>query len=354
MMEHAVLDVPAARIAPLERIAARLLAARRVVLTTHVNADGDGAGSECAMACWLAAHDVEPVVINPTAFPDTFRFLLPAGVAVHDAGSAAARDALAGADVLLVLDTSEPKRIGRLAQAAKGRDVVILDHHVASTTSLDGLVLQDSTACATGELVFDLFRVHGWPLPWPSPACEAVYTAIVTDTGSFRFSNATPRAHAIAGALIAEGVDPERMYRRIFGTVPLRRVELLRHALDHLEVDAQWPVSWITIAFGVFDGLDATSDDLEGVIEHARTIEGTEVAVLFREVQDGSTKISLRSNGAIDVNAIARAFGGGGHVKAAGAVVGEPVAKAKPRVLQAVRDALRQAGLTFRGAAQRA
>jgi bifunctional oligoribonuclease and PAP phosphatase NrnA len=348
MMTHSTLTVPAGRVAQLERIVETLLAVQRVVLTTHVNADGDGAGSQCAMASWLRAHEVEPIIINPTPFPEMFRFLVPPGVAVHDAGSTAAGEAIEGAELLLVLDTGEPKRIGRMAAAASGRRIVVLDHHVGSETAFGGVVLQDASACATGELVFDLFCVHGWQQPWPAPACEAVYTALVTDTGSFRFANTTPRAHAVAGALIAQGVEPEQMYRRIFGTVPLRRIQLLRHALEHLDVDEAWPLSWITLQHGVFNELGATSDDLEGLVEHARSIEGTEVAILFREVQDGSTKVSLRSNGAIDVNAIARTFGGGGHVKASGAVIGAPLDKAQPRVLQAVRDALQHAGLTFR------
>jgi bifunctional oligoribonuclease and PAP phosphatase NrnA len=350
MIGEDVLRVPEPRRAALAGIADTLLGAERVVLTTHVNADGDGAGSQAAVASWLAAHDVRCAIVNPTPYPELFRFLVPAGVGVHLAGTTAARAELERAGVLLVLDTGEPGRIGRVAGALNGRRVVVIDHHVASGNGINGLVLQDPAACATGELVFDLFCEHGWTAPWPRSAREAVYTAIVTDTGSFRYSNTTPRAHAIAGSLIAQGVDPERMYRLIFGTVPLRRIELVRSALDHLEADPRWPVSWITVGYRIVDEVEATAEDLEGLVEYARSIEGTEVAILFRELQDGSTKVSLRSNGAIDVNAIARELGGGGHVKASGAVIGEPMQAAQARVLQAVRDALAQAGLTFRGA----
>src|SRR5207248_10383844 len=130
----------------------------------------------------------------------------------------------------------------------------------------------------------------------------------------FSFSNTTPRTHLITADLLRRGVDPEEMYRRIFATVPLRRVQLLRAALEHLEVDADAHLAWISVPRSAMDDANATSEDLDGLVEHARSIEGTEVAILFRETSDGGTKVSLRSNGAVDVNAIARKFGGGGHI----------------------------------------
>ncbi|MEJ2679468.1 MAG: DHHA1 domain-containing protein [Gemmatimonadota bacterium] len=168
-----------------------------------------------------------------------------------------------------------------------------------------------------------------------------LYAAIVTDTGSFRFANTTPRTHAIAGELVRRGVDPEEMYRQIYATVPLRQLHVLRAALDNLDVDPELPISWVSIPRDLVKEFDVTADDLDGVVEYPRSIEGTEVALIFRETVEGGTKISLRSNGAVDVNAIARRFGGGGHVKAAGAVVGKPLAAARDAVLAEVRDAVR-------------
>src|SRR5690606_17101625 len=247
------------------------------LLTTHVNADGDGAGSEAAIAAWLRALGKRVRIVNPTPIPDSYRYLIEDPETIADQGSAAATEALAKADVVCVVDTGEPKRVGKVAGALTGRTVVVLDHHLPSTPGFNGLVLQDTSACATGELVYDLLTVAGVDRPWSRPMIEGTYTAIVTDTGSFRFSNATPRAHAIAGDLIAQGVDPETMYRRIFATVPLRRLALLRHALGSLEVDEQLPLTWITVDRAVMEELGAGADDLEGVVEHARSIEGTEV-----------------------------------------------------------------------------
>lgn len=336
------------RRAAARRIVERIEDAERIVLTTHVNADGDGAGSEAALAHWLMTAGKIVTIVNPTPFPTMFQFLIDDPALLATVGSPAADRALADADLLIVLDTAEPSRIGKVAKAAAHRTVVVIDHHVHSDSMLDGLMLQDVTACATGELVFDLLEAADVPTPWPQAVLEGLYTAVVTDTGSFRFSNTTPRAHQVAGELIAQGVDPELMFRRIYATVPLRRIELLRHALQTLEVDPEYPITWITIKRGVMEELGTGTEDLEGVVDHARSIEGTELAILFRETADGSTKISFRSAGAVDVNAIARQFGGGGHVKAAGALISDRIDDARRRVLEAARSALQEAGLTFR------
>jgi phosphoesterase RecJ-like protein len=122
--------------------------------------------------------------------------------------------------------------------------------------------------------------------------------------------------------------------------VPLKRVKLLRAALDTLEVDEALPVAWMTLPRSLMDENEASAEDLEGVIEHARSIEGTEVALLFRETVEGGTKVSLRSNGLVDVNAIARQFGGGGHVKASGILMGASLESARAQVLEATRLAV--------------
>jgi phosphoesterase RecJ-like protein len=267
---------------------------------------------------------------------------------VGDAGCAVGTAALRSAEVVLVLDTGEPKRVGRVAGALTGKTVLVIDHHLPNEGSFDGIVLQDRTACATGELVYDLLTIAELHKPWPPRILEAIYTAILTDTGGFRYSNTTPRTHLLAADLLSQGVDPEDVYRRVYATVPLSRIRLLRHALDSLEVDAELPITWMSIDRKIMDTLGASSDDLEGVIEHARSIEGTEVAVLFRETADGSTKISLRSTGDVNVNAVARAFGGGGHEKASGALIGVRMTEAQPRVLDAVRQAVRATLVDFR------
>ncbi|MBX6365497.1 MAG: bifunctional oligoribonuclease/PAP phosphatase NrnA [Gemmatimonadetes bacterium] len=339
MTSSAANHVPAHRIEGLERILALLDAARRIVLTTHVNADGDAVGSEVALALWLAARGKHVRIANPTPFPEPFAYLVPDRALLVDAGDA--RDAVEQADLVVVLDTGEPKRIGRIFPLVDGRPLALLDHHPESQPAIPAdAVVRDPTACATGELIFDLLRLAVGDEAWPAGVAEAIYAAIVTDTGSFRFSNTTPRAHAIAAELLRRGVDPEEAYRRIYGTVPLRRIRLLRAALERLEVDERLPITWITVPRKLMEECGATGEDLDGLVEHARSIEGTEVALLFRETVEGGTKVSLRSNGRVDVNAIARQFGGGGHVKASGILLGAPLEEATARVLEATRRAV--------------
>lgn len=333
-----LLAVPDLRAAGLRQAAGRLLAAQSVVLTTHLNADGDGAGSQIALGAWLTGRGVGVHIVNPTPFPESFRFLLPEAVRVLELNDADAAAVLQAADLFCVLDTSEPRRIGALAEWTMPKKTLVLDHHQPVDAAVGGLRVEDPTAAATGELIYDLVQLAGGD--WNADSVLAAYVALVSDTGSFRFGNTTARVHAIVADLVRRGIDPEAVYRRLFATVPRRRLDLVREALVTLRTEPETGLSWLVVPDEMVRRLRATHEDLDGLIEYARSIEGTEVALMFRETADGETKVSFRSNGAADVNAIARRFGGGGHIKASGAVVPQPPAQAVPRVLEAARAAL--------------
>ena len=338
-----LLAVPPERAELLRLIAQRVLAAKRVVITTHLNADGDAAGSVVAAAEWLREHGVGATVVNPTPFPDAFRFLVDDEKMVGDFGTPEADAALREADLFLVLDTSEPGRVGKLAPLLPADGTVVVDHHPPGVQVVGSLALRDPSAAAAAELVWDMIEVAGHSLP--AAAALPLYVALVSDTGWFRYSNTSPRVHAIAARLLQHGVDPEAVFRRLFGTAPRHRLELLREALGTLESDPELPLAWMTVPYEMARRTGALgSGDSEGLIEHLRSLEGTEVAILFRGTEEGGTKMSLRSNGAADVNRIARQFGGGGHVKAAGGASDAPPAQLIPRVLDAARVELRAAG----------
>lgn len=341
MTSQDLLAVPPARARALAPVLERLLAARHVVLTTHVHADGDGSGSEAAVAGWLEGRGIGVRIVNPTPFPQSFAFLLHRPEVVAELGTEAGEAALAEADLFVVLDTSEAQRVGGLAARLPRDRTVVVDHHPAGREVVGELAVQDPAAAATGELVYDLVRLAG-DEPSPQVALGA-YVALVSDTGSFRYGNTTPRVHAIAAELMARGIDPELVYRRLFATAPRRRLDLLRAALDELHADEGAGLAWMVVDGEVAARLGATSEDFDGLIEHVRSIEGTEVALLFRGTPEGETKISFRSNGEADVNRIAREFGGGGHVKASGALVPGAPRDVAPRVVAAVRAALRGA-----------
>lgn len=324
--------------ARLAEIRALLLSSSRVVLTTHVGADGDGAGSEVALARWLRRNGVEASLLNPTPFPESFAFLL-GDVPSLEVGSDEARAALREADVVVVLDTSERTRLGKLWPELQERRLVVVDHHPPDPSAIGDLAVRDPTACATGELIYDLVTMEDGDLELEE--ARALYVAVATDTGSFRFSNTTPRTHEVAARLLEAGVDPSEMYRRLYGRLTESRVRLLRRALNTLERDPELPMAWLVVSRRDMEEAGADAEDREGLVEYARRLEGVEVAMLFRELPDGRTKVSLRSNGETDVARLAGRFGGGGHEKAAGAVVNERFPGGVDAMLEVVRGELR-------------
>lgn len=327
---------PSSRVPAVMEARNALLASRRAVLTTHLNADGDGAGCEGALASWLRANGTEAWIINPTPFPDNFRFLVESDDWVVHAGSSRARDLCGSADLAVVLDTGEVPRIGRVRDLVRDLPTLVVDHHPTGDHAIGGISLRDDTACATGELVYDLISAAKGP--WTEHVALGIYVAILTDTGGFRFTNATPASHVIAADLIARGVNPETTYERIYGSAPLRRFELLREALDTLEQDVEAGISWMVVPTEAYDRVGATPEDLEGMVDVPRTVVGTKVALLFRGTSTGDIKVSFRSSGEVDVNALARRWDGGGHVKASGAMLPGPMERAKEEVLAVTRD----------------
>ncbi len=333
-----LLGVPESRLSALVEIVSAAKAAQRVVLTTHINADGDGAGSEAAVAAWLEAAGARVAIVNPTPFPPHLKFLLHRPGLVVELDDPRLAETIDAADLALVLDTSEPRRIAPVDELLQAVPTLVIDHHPPGPAVVGEGGVQDPTAAAVGELVYDLVSLSDDS--WHPAAVLGVYVAIVSDTGSFRFSNTTPRAHAIAADMLARGVDPEAVFEKIFATAPLRRLELLREALANLDQDSNRGIAWLTIPKTLTDRLRSTTDDYEGLIEHVRSIEGTRVAILFREAGPNETKVSLRSSGAADVNEVARAFGGGGHVKASGATIDLPLDEAVEQVVRRVADIL--------------
>ncbi len=332
-----LLTVPPARRAAIEALAPEFVAGRRVALSTHLNADGDGCGSESALARLLAAHGMTVRVVNPTPWPDMFAFLLGDEFEnLTSRGSKALRDI----DLLIVLDISDVTRLGHLTESVRALTVpkLVIDHHVASDDPAGSHAVSDTSACATAELVYDVAIVMGWDIT--ADVARALYTGMLTDTGGFRFSNTSPRCLAVAAQLLAHGVDPEDMYRRIYASAPAGRVRLMADVLGTLQVDDTHGLTWLTMQAGALEKYDVKAEDLDGIVEHARSIAGTKMALFFRDLGHGKVKVSFRSIGGTDVNAFAREFGGGGHAKASGALVTGELADVRDRIVDRAREFL--------------
>jgi phosphoesterase RecJ-like protein len=330
-----LLSVAPHRVEAIERLAREFRAGRSVAISTHINADGDGCGSETALARLLEGIGLTVKIVNPTPWPETFRFLL--GTDVTDA-SEKGPAALKGIDLLIVLDIADVKRLGSLADSVRQLKIpkLVIDHHIPSDEPPSQNMLADITACATGELIYDLAVTLGMEIT-PEIAC-GLYVAVLTDTGGFRFSNTSARCLAVAGQLLAAGVEPEEMYRRLYASLPIGRLHLLRDALATLEVDPAYGISWISVAAGAAEEYGLKSDDLEGLAEHPRSVGGTRLAVFFRDLGHGKIKVSFRSTGSVNVNDFAKQFGGGGHARAAGALISGTLEEVQLNVIAAARE----------------
>jgi bifunctional oligoribonuclease and PAP phosphatase NrnA len=320
-----------------ELIAAR----RRFVLTTHVNPDGDGLGSETALALYLRGIGKDVVVLNDGPTPHNFQFLKRSFS--HEAFSEErAREVFENAEVLVILDTQARSRLGQLAPFVDwpGLTVVIIDHHLGEPAFGQVRVINPQ-ACATGELVYDLVRRH--PGALTLPMAEGLYAALVTDTGSFRFSNTDPQAHAMAAHLLALGVKPEPLLAQIHQHRHPDRLRFLGTVLSHLQLSADGSVSWLEADRELMSRFDVDGSDTEGLVDFPRGLPGVEAVVLFTEAENGRVKVSFRSTGRVDVDSVARSFGGGGHRAASGALVRGPLPEARERVLQAVEEAVARA-----------
>lgn len=339
---HDTLAVPAARLEAIQRLAAELRPGMTVALSTHINADGDGCGSQTALARLLGQMGVRAYIVNPTPWPELFRWLLGDDVLDRSADGAAA---LKGIDRLIVLDISDIGRLGALAPAVRAltQDALVIDHHLPGDEPPGKTMLSDTAACATAELVFDFARARG--LTITTPIARSLYTALVTDTGGFRFGNTSPRCLAVASELLSAGVDPEQMYARIYGSVPLGRLHLLRDALDSLQVDMTHGIAWVRVQAGALEKHGVSSEDLDGVSEYPRSIAGVRLAMLFRDLGHGKVKVSFRSVAGVNVNTLARAFGGGGHARASGALIAGSWADVEARVLEEARRLLETGAL---------
>ena len=333
-----LLSVPQQRRESIERLAQELRAGRSVAISTHINADGDGCGSETALSRLLGQMGIRSKIVNPTPWPEMYKFLL--GDDVRDASDTGAKG-LKDVDVLVVLDISDVKRLGVLAEAVRRLTIpkLVIDHHLPSDEPPSTMMVTDTTACATGELIFDFATVMG--LKITPDIARALYIALLTDTGGFRFSNTTARCLSIAGQLIASGVEPEEMYGRLYASMPVGRLHLLRDALATLEVDPEYGISWISVAAGAAEQYGLRSEDLEGIAEHPRSIGGTRLAVFFRDLGHDKVKVSFRSTGDVDVNKFAKQFAGGGHARAAGALIEGDLEVVRRKVIAAAREFLR-------------
>jgi phosphoesterase RecJ-like protein len=309
----------------LDRFATYLDRHRKLLLTTHENPDGDGVGAAIALAAHLKAGGQEARIVVTPALPENLRFLDPEGWVEAFEPEGTHRDLAAWPDAWLLIDASEPHRMGPLFPVFESTKAnrACLDHHLKDVPKGFDAEFTDPTASASTELVYDLVRPRlGGDLP-PVMA-QALYAGLVSDTGNFRHSNSTPKVHQAAADLIAQGVHPARTYNALYQTATPAKLKLFGRAMGGLQLRDGGRFAYVAVTQADLVACGATHEDLDELVEEPRRLRGVEVAALFSETADGKSKVSLRSRERVDVNAVCRLFGGGGHRLASGAKAAQP------------------------------
>ena len=297
-----------------------LATSTKIVLTTHLNPDADGIGCELALASYLRAKGKQVTILNHSVTPDNLRFLDPQGLIIHFDEQRHA-GFLSDADLICVLDTNHPDRLGDLGSfvlESKARKVCI-DHHLEPAPFAD-LYILDELSTATGEILYRIFRaLDGDSLS--REIAEPLYAAIMTDTGSFRYPKTDPEIHRIIAQLIECGADPVEIYQNIYDQGTAGRLQLLGRMLTTLQTDSDGRIAYLTLTRQMFSETGTAEPETDVFVSYALAIQGVQIGLLFTELDQGTVKISFRSKGEIWINKLAKEFGGNGHKHAAGARV---------------------------------
>lgn len=312
----------------LPSIGHRLASAQSVLLTTHANPDGDAVGSVLGLAHLLRAAGKKVCCVNDDPVPRLYAWLPAADMMTLTKDLPAEAEM----DVAVILDAARVERTGQVAKILpRANALLVLDHHLESSPEGEMAYL-DPGSSAVGEIVLDLADAMGLPLSREAAVC--LYVSIVTDTGGFRFQNTTPRTHRLVARLLEAGVDAADVARRVFDVLSVGKLELLRRVLDRMERTCGGRLAHSYVTMKDFVEASATVEDLDGVVNYTRNIEGGEVGMLFRETADGATKVSARSGNSFNCAVFFAPYGGGGHALAAGATLKMPLMQARDEVVR--------------------
>jgi phosphoesterase RecJ-like protein len=294
------------------------------LLTSHARPDGDAVGS--ALACYeiLRSMGKQASVVLSDGVPHVYRPLPYSDAVLLTTENAPEAEAV----IILECDSVQRTRLTGLEQ----HYLINIDHH-ATARPFANVNWIDPSACATAEMIFRLAREAGVKISPEVATC--LYTAVLTDTGSFCFTGTNERTFALAQELVRCGADPVRIAHNVYFSTQMSKMRLLGAALRSLHRDGS--LGWMYVSQMTLEHCGATEEDCEGLVNYALAIEGIEVALFFRELSDGRYRVSLRSKGAVNVAAVAAIFGGGGHECASGCSIDGPLSVATERILAQFR-----------------
>lgn len=297
-----------------------------IAVTAHVSPDGDAIGSTLALYGWLRALQKDVVVVLDDEVDEKFSFL-------QDYDAIQKPDAVQtdASWLTVVLDATDMKRIGAAASLAKGK-VLNIDHHISNQHFADWEYIRPDFAAA-GEILTDLFLA--WNVPIEASWADALYMAVATDSGFFKFSNTTGHTLRMAAALVDAGVRPNHISEHLEAR-SLSKLQALSEVLRHIELFGDNTVAGLAFTPEL---LQYTGEHTGSYIDYVRCIKGVDAAFTVKYISETETRVSLRSK-TVDVNAVAAVFGGGGHVRAAGCTIAAPLDEAKKMVVKEIIKAI--------------
>jgi phosphoesterase RecJ-like protein len=294
---------------------------RRCVLTTHVNPDGDGLGSELALARALQKLGKETSIINHSPTPENYQWMDPDGTIIQFVPERD-RDLILNADIIFVVDTNQPDRLRSLSPFVLDSKAVkvIIDHHLEPHPMGNHYFIDDE-ATSTGEIIYRIVTTLGEGL-MDNDIARWIYTAIMTDTGSFRFPRTDSEIHRIAAHLLEFNISPIEVYANVYEGWSQGRMRLLGEVLDSMKTAHDGRLAYVVCTQAMFKATGTSEIETDNFTTYPMSVRGVQVGILINELQNG-VKISFRSKGTIPINQLAKEFGGNGHLNAAGARVHE-------------------------------
>jgi phosphoesterase RecJ-like protein len=307
----------------------------RFLVVSHVHPDGDAISSTLTVGYLLHQLGKTYTLVNADPIPGKFSFLWGSD-SIQRPQDLVSKEPF---DYIIAVDCADYSRIGSAAERFSERAQILnIDHH-PTNDHYGHCHLIRPEAAATAEVLYDLLK--RFELKWGLDLAQCVYTGILTDTGGFRYANTSPRVMEIASELLSYGVNAHEMAEMLLEKRTLSHIKLLQKALATLSFSPDRKISWMVLSLEDLKSAGGSNEDVEGLVNYPRNIEGVEVGILFREVDENEVKISLRSAGKVDVAHIAKCFNGGGHVRAAGATVKKPLEETIASVVDQVKQVLK-------------
>ena len=307
------------------------------IVTSHTNPEGDALGSELAIACLLKKLGKSVVVINEDDVPAPYRFL-PGQENIKKYRYNPRRRFMF--DCLVFVDCSDPRRTGEVYRInIENKPVLNIDHHI-SNERFGTVNWVEPYASSTAEMLYRLYRAFRVPFDWEAALC--LYAGMMSDTGSFRYSNTGSATHRAVSELLKYGVDTVQVYKNVYEDIPFEDIRLLLKILPTIHREMNGRLVWFQLSHNLLRNKKLTFDLTEELLSFARSIQGVEACVLFKENLGviNEVRINLRSQGKVDVNKIAACFGGGGHKTASGATIHGRIDAVRKKVLAKIRENL--------------